>query len=204
MSDSTPLRSRLGLSGLITDRMALTLMAGWGASFYSTAPKAGSQDFDSVIGQAELRYFLTGAAPEAGTQAPAMSSFAIGFTRDFYNSYLGNWYERDRGYVSVNALIAQVFFLGIDAGAAYIKYSNAADRNTGNSLGGPASPVVTRIDATLFAEYRIKDWLGINATFQYLGDIASSSQSLTYPGLPAAVPLKFNRIQALGGVRAMF
>jgi len=198
-SDSTPLRTRIGVSGLITDRTALTLMAGWGASFYAK-PGVGQQDFDSVIGQAEIRYFLTGAAPEAGTQAPAMSSFAIGFTRDFYNSYLGNWYERDRGYLSVNALIAQSFFLSIDTGAAYIKYSDARDRNTGAPLVN-GSPNVVRIDASLFAEYRIKDWLGINATFQYLGDLTDTN--LRYP-VVGLVPLKFNRFQALGGIRAMF
>ena len=184
LSDSTPLRTRVGLSGLFTDRLAVLAMVGWGASFYKNG-----NDFDSVIGQLEFRYFLTGAAPEAGTQAPSMSSVAIGFTRDFFNSYLGNFYERDRGYVGLNALFAQRFFLGIDAGVALIRY-----------VGATATPFNdTRFDASVFGEYRIRDWLGINATLQYLGELSDAKGQL-----PGNLDLKFNRFQALGGVRAFF
>ena len=56
---STPVRARIGLNGLITDRFALLAMVGWGASFYDTTLPNQPQ-FDSVIAQAELRWFLSG------------------------------------------------------------------------------------------------------------------------------------------------
>jgi hypothetical protein len=193
LNDSTPLRTRVGLSGLFTDRFAVLAMVGWGSSFYKSQAGQPSKDFDSVIGQLEFRYFLSGAAPEAGTQAPAMSSIAAGFTRDFFNSYLGNFYERDRFYVGVNALFAQRFFLGIDAGAAIIRYVGIPGKEAFND---------TRLDATLFGEYRVRDWLGFNATFQYLGE---RSTNRIPTGTPASgFDLQFDRFQALAGVRAMF
>ena len=196
LNDSTPLRTRVGLSGLFTDRLSVLAMVGWGASFYKNG-----QDFDSVIGQLELRYFLTGAAPEAGTTAPSMSSFAVGFTRDFFNSYLGNYYERDRGYVQLSALFAQRFYLGLDAGVAAIRYSTILDRATDGHEVHPGFTDI-RFDASLFGEYRVKDWLGFNATVQYLGE--SSSAKIPATTRSGVLDMKFNRVQALVGVRAFF
>jgi len=198
LSDSTPLRTRIGLSGLVTDRMSLLLLAGWGASFYRDRAAAG-EDFDSVIGQAELRFYLTGAAPEAGTAQPSLSSIAIGFTRDFANSYLSNYYEQDRGYLNVNALFAQRFFLSVNAGVAAIHYAQVHDRTSGRLVAGPFTDA--RIDASVFGEYRVRDWLGFNATFQAINE--GSSTLLDYGG-GNVLSMKFTRIQALGGVRAFF
>lgn len=198
LSDSTPVRARVGLSGLVTDRMSLLVLGGWGASFYHNRATQG-EDFDSVIGQVELRFFLNGAAPEAGTQAPSMSSIAVGFTRDFVNSYLSNYYEQDRGYVSVSALLAQRFFLSLNAGVAAIHYAPVHDHTTG-ALVNP-SFTDTRVDAALFGEYRVRDWLGFNATFQALNE--GSSTILNYAG-GTALSMKFTRFQALAGVRAFF
>lgn len=202
LSDSTPLRTRIGLSGLITDRMSLLVMGGWGASFYHDRASAG-EDFDSVIGQAELRFYLTGAAPEAGTATPSLSSIAVGFTRDFVNSYLSNYYEQDRGYVNVNALFAQRFFLSLNAGIAAIHYAPVHDRTSGTVVSNAFTD--TRFDASVFAEYRVRDWLGFNATFQGIGE--SSSTLLQYGAAgptSATLSMKFTRVQVLGGVRAFF
>ena len=199
LQDSTPLRTRVGLSGLITDRMSLLLMGGWGASFYSGRGRAG-EDFDSFIGQAELRFYLTGEAPEAGTSAPSLSSIAIGFTRDFQNSYLSDYYESDRGYIAVSALFAQRFLLSINAGAAAIHYAPVLDPVSGTVVTANGF-TDARFDATLFGEYRVRDWLGFNATFQVLDE--ASSTVLHYPS-GNTLDMKFVRYQILGGVRAFF
>ena len=47
LDTSTPIRARIGLDGLITDRFALLAMVGWGASFYDTTLPNQPQ-FDSV------------------------------------------------------------------------------------------------------------------------------------------------------------
>jgi hypothetical protein len=197
LSDSYPVRTRVGLSGLVTDRMSLLAMIGWGASFFHNRAAAG-EDFDSVIGQAELKFYLTGAAPEAGTAAPALSSIAIGFTRDFQNNAISNYYEQDRGYVAVDALFAQRFYLNLNAGISAIHYSQVHDRGTGAVVNAPFTD--TRVDASLFGEYRVRDWLGFNATLTALSE--SSSTIIHYAN--ADLSLKFVRFTALGGVRAFF
>ena len=56
-----------------------------------------------------------------------------------------------------------------------------------------------RVDASLFGEYRIKDYFGINATLRYGGNL--SSQAIVAPG-PEPLPdyLGYHQFEAyLGG-----
>ena len=204
LSNSRPLRTRIGLSGLVTDRFSVLALAGWGASFYSNATgnSADNRDFDSVIGQLEFRYFLSGAAPEAGRDAPpATSSVAVGFTRDFLNSYIGNYYVRNRGYFSLSTMIAQRFLITADAGAAAIQYADVLDRTTGAPL--TRAFTTARVDATLFAEYRVRDWLGLNTTYQFLGEFSDTSL-LANQNRQSRYLMQYQRHQIFVGVRAFF
>ena len=202
LNNSRPLRTRMGLTGLVTDRLSLLGLVGWGASFYDNAT-TGNRNFDSVIGQVEIRYFLTGNAPEAGQQAQATSSsVALGFTRDFFNSYLGNYYERNRGYVILNALFAQKFMVNLDVGVAAVRYADVLDRDTGQLLR--TSFVNGRVDGTLFMEYRVKDWFGLNATYQYLQEITDVTLRANARADAPRYGLEFSRHQAFAGVRVFF
>ncbi len=83
----TPVRTRVGLNGLISERFAALAMIGWGASFVSTVvPK--QHQYDSPIGQAEMRWFLSA---NPGMADPSdvgltLSSIAVGYTRDFQSA----------------------------------------------------------------------------------------------------------------------
>lgn len=203
LANSRPVRTRIGLSGLVTDRFSVLALVGWGAGFYSNAG-VGDRDFDSVIGQVELRYFLTGAAPEAGQPAPATSSsIGAGFTRDFYNSYIGNYYERNRGYVTMSAVFAHQFLVTLDAGVAGIHYGTPLDRESGRPLRSTGFTNI-RIDASLFAEYRAKDWLGFNATYQYLQEVSNVTLPSNLAANSPRYGLGFNRHQVFAGVRVFF
>ena len=66
--------------------LSILAMAGWGASFYTPRPQ---NDFDSVIGQGEVKFYLTSnPAIEPGKAGLSISSLAFGFTRDFYDSFV--------------------------------------------------------------------------------------------------------------------
>ena len=67
---SHPMRVRLGYNGLITNSLAVLAMGGWGASFYTPTPQ---QDFDSFIGQAEVKWLIT---PSASND-PAAASLSL-------------------------------------------------------------------------------------------------------------------------------
>ena len=125
LDTSTPVRARIGLDGLVTDRFALLAMVGWGASFYDY-DFASQPQFDSVIAQAELRWFLA-ASPGIASVTDvglALSSIAIGYTRDFQNSYLGSFYTQDRGYLKFYYLFAGRATITLEGGVAAIEYPN--------------------------------------------------------------------------------
>ncbi len=167
--DSDPVRARIGLNGLVTSSFALLAMVGWGASFYK-GPNA--QQFDSVIAQGELKWYIT---PNPGTDATGaglvLSSIAVGYARDFFNSYLGDYYTRDRGYVNLSSFISQRFLLVLDAGVAALHYPNVYG-NTRLLVHTPFTS--TLVDALLFGEYRFSDSIGLNTTIRYSTNITDT------------------------------
>ncbi|WP_232379716.1 hypothetical protein [Polyangium fumosum] len=194
---STPLRVQLGYNGLITKNFGALIMAGWGASFYdpsSTETAETVQDFDSLIGQAELRYFLT-PNPSVDPQAASttLSSVSLGFTRDFYDSYIGSYFERDRGYLKLTYFFGGRFVVIVDVGVGALVNPTI---NTPSIQENPWTDV--RIDASGFAEYRFKDAFGINTTLHYNSRI--SDNSLTIPGI-GEDKLQWQQFEAYLGAR---
>jgi len=147
--NSTPVRARIGLNGLVTDRFAFLGIVGWGASFSDTGTviKAVPQ-YDSVIGQAELKWFLS-AGPGVASPADvglALSSIALGYTRDFQNSYLGNYYGVDRGYLKFSYFFAGRALVTLEGGVGAVEYPNLF---WGDGKARQAAFTDTRADATL-------------------------------------------------------
>jgi hypothetical protein len=163
---SQPVRARVGLNGLITDSFSAMAMVGWGASFIDATLLPQQQQYDSVIGQAELKWYVS---PNPGTASPsdvslALSSVALGYTRDFQTSYLGNYYGIDRGYLNFNFFFAGRALVTLSGGVAAIAYPTIwwPDQTFRN-----ASFTDLRADGTLFGEYRLANTFGLNATLRY-------------------------------------
>jgi hypothetical protein len=200
LASANTVRSTVGLNGLLTDRLHLLAAVGWGASFYAN-DGSGTRDFDSVIGQVEAKYILTsGEQAEAG--AP-VSSVAVGVTRNFANSYLGNFYEIDRGYINISALIAERFYLAAIAGIASIRYGDVLGRVNGT----PIAPAFrnSRIDGSLFGEYRVTNWFGVHGSLTYINEVSDTNipYSSAAPGA-GFFNIGFKRYQAMIGVRAFY
>ncbi|HSY22271.1 MAG TPA: hypothetical protein VK841_09160 [Polyangiaceae bacterium] len=167
---SQPIRTRLGFNGLITDRFAATLMAGYGGSFYDNT--FNPQQYDSVIGLAELKWFLS-ASPgvaKATDLGLALSSIAVGYQRDFQNSYLGTYYGIDRGYLKFTYFFAGRLLATLEGGVAAIEYPRIQQPES--TLTDPADLRASaftdvRADATFFTEYRFTNTFGLNGTFRY-------------------------------------
>lgn len=110
-NDSHPLRVRIGVNGLITQSFGVLAMVGWGSSFYDE-PDAEEQDFDSVLAQAELKWYLTPTrATDPSKVSSVLSSIAIGFIRDYEDSFIGTYLEKDQGYIRFNYLFGGQFLL---------------------------------------------------------------------------------------------
>jgi hypothetical protein len=188
------IESRIGVNGLITYHFALLAMVGWAASFFDTqATENGAvnvtQNYDSFVAQGELKFFLMPRPTLEATSAQVgLSSIALGYVRNFAPSYLGAYYQRDRGYLNFSYFLGGVAVIAVEGGYARYSYPESV---SGNDTFGPFTE--DRIDAQLFAEYRLSNSFGINTTLQYSQAIADEQ--------PYGENLEFSRYQAFLGAR---
>jgi hypothetical protein len=206
--DSTPLRTRIGITGLVTNRFGLLAMVGWGSSFFNTgglpqtAANVPPPQFNSVIGQAEAKFYL-GANPEAGEVATtgSVSTLAFGYMRDFQGSFLSNYYGWDRGYMRFQWFLGGgKFVLSLDGGAGAAQYGPVIAMNT-QILPGFTT---VKPDATLFAEYRILPTFGINLTGRYTGEYPVANYpagGIPQGGMGGNYNIQYTRFEALAGAR---
>ncbi|MEP7050377.1 MAG: hypothetical protein ABJB12_08500 [Pseudomonadota bacterium] len=190
--DGSILTSRIGLNGLITSRLSALALVGWAGTFYDT-PTTGQkpQQFDSLTAQAELKYFLGGEGTGAfnpGSVPVGLSYVAAGFTRDVQNSYLGSFYERDRGYLGVSYFLGGVYVITLTGGVANLRFpSYTVPSSTPGATGAAATNQdpfsEQRVDATLFTEYRLSNTFGVNGTVGYeqnITDVTIANDALKY------------------------
>ncbi|HET7545359.1 MAG TPA: outer membrane beta-barrel protein [Polyangiaceae bacterium] len=200
-NDGAIARSSIGLNGLITSRLALLAMVGWAGTFYDQQANQSPQQFDSITAQAELKWYISGGTTVmTPSSAPVGLSFAsIGYLRDVSNSYLGNFYQRDRGYVSLSYLLGGAFVTGVTLGFANLHFPDSYFPNG----GGVQQPAFSeqRLDATVFGEYRFSNQFGLNATFNY----DQNFTDVVVPTDPAHTPpgdyLAYSRWQIFIGAR---
>ncbi len=165
-TDGDVVRSRVGFRGLVTYHLALLGMVGWGSSFYNsrgTATGLKAQNYDSLLANAEVRWFISAApTPDEPSVSAGLSSIALGYARTFDNSYLGSFYSRDRGYAQVSASFVGRFVSGLEFGVSRVSYP-ASD------YGNDRAPAFgeTRYDGRAFGEYRFTDSFAMNLTFLY-------------------------------------
>jgi hypothetical protein len=197
--DGAIVRSRIGMNGLITTRWSLLAMVGWAGTFYNAKGGEAPQQFDSLTGQLELRWFISGGqdALNAASAPVGLSYASLGYTRDVGNSYLGNFYQKDRGYVGVSYLLGGVFVTSLSAGIANLKFPQSYFAD-----GQPQHDAFSeqRVDATLFGEYRLSNTFGVNATVNYDQNITDVSIRST-PTDTGGDRLEYSRWQVFLGAR---
>jgi hypothetical protein len=183
--NSNPVRARIGLNGLVTPWFAFLGMIGWASSFYEGV---NAQQYDGLIAQAELKWYVTpNPSFDLSAVTLALSSIAVGYTRDFTNSYLGDFYARNRGYATLSYFFGGQFLLVLDGGVAATRYPTIR----GPVAHGPFTAIF--LDPSLFGEYRFTNTVGINTTLRYTTNITD----VTIGG----DALKWNRFEAFLGVR---
>jgi hypothetical protein len=163
-NDGDAVRARVGFHGLVTYHLALLGMLGWGATFYEPrAQGIAPRQFDSLMANAEVRWFIQPRPDlEAATIASGLSSIALGYTRNFSNSYYGSFYQRDRGYLQFTMFLVGAVSGGLEFGVSRVAYPEVVTTNFQKD-----SFSQLRLDGRMFGEYRITDTFGVNATVQY-------------------------------------
>lgn len=201
LTDSVPLRSRIGLNGLLTPRIAALGSVGYGGSFYSTG-RATTQQFDSVIGQAEVRFYLTENpdASEPGKVSLTQSSLGLGYVRDFENSYLSDFNEVNKGYANLSYFFGGRVLTNITGSVAAVGYPNLY---VNNAAGAPvqvlAGFTAVRPEVQGYGEYRFTDSLAVNLTLTFAANLTDANY--TPPGNTLPFHLSWNRFQAFLGAR---
>jgi hypothetical protein len=155
-----------------------------------------------VIAQAELKWFLSASpgvanATELGL---SLSSIALGYTRDFQNSYLGSFYGSDRGYLKFSYFFAGRALVTLEGGVAALSYPTLL---WGDGTNRHPAFTDARADATLFSEYRFTDTFGLNATLRYTANFSSATiADVKGPtGNAQLFDMAWNRFEAFLGLR---
>lgn len=203
LADGQTARTQVGLNGLITNFFGLLVLAGWGGTFYENKGAVRSENYDSFIGQAELTWYPT---PQkevpAGGNPVGLSSGSVGYTRNYITSYLGNYYQRDRGYINVVYFFGQKFVLAANAGFSH--YTRPPAYFPDGSYRDGSAGGENRVDLQSFLEYRITPTIGANLTLRYDASVSNKVVQLTQASAAGPVlydDLSFSRYQAFLGAR---
>lgn len=187
---SIPLTTRLGITGLLSERIAFQLFGGYQATYFSLG-----DNVETFVGNAELR-FITG--PEMSVQ--------VGLLRDIAPSFIGNYMVRNNLYVSVSHSFGGRFLLSGEAQGGLVQFGYLADQ-TGSRLnlisGSAVDPNTGRLSGfraltMLFGEYRFTDYLGLNATLAFTGNLIDAQ--ISSMGMPAG-SLNWIKFEAFLGLR---
>ncbi len=199
LHSSDPVRTRIGINGLLTPRLSLLALVGYGGSFFlpgNTLPGNPAQ-YDSVIGNAELKIYLTeppGAGPGLSL---SQSTLTFGYTRDFQTSYLTDFNGLDRGYVKFAYYFAGRAMISLEGGGAAIEYPNLVLPESKHTAFTDA-----RVDATLFGEYRFTNYFGLNLTVRETTNISNATLNIATGAGPAELySMQWQRLEAYLGVR---
>lgn len=215
LNDGSPLRTRFGLNGLVSDRFGVLLAAGYGATFFQDPKRPSSTQYDSVIGQAEGTFYLSqgAGANEPGQATLLLSTLSLGYLRDFQSSLLGNFYSVDKLYARVVYAFGGKALIQLDGYGERQGYPqpflNARGTIIPATIPGTNTPtgdfVNWRVGGTLFGEYRLTDSFALNATFDYAQTVSDTAVTTdptpAAPGTLNGFHLSWNRFQALGGLR---
>ena len=147
---SYPFRATAGLRGLLTQKLALKLAAGYGYGFYASGA-ANTSGFGDVILVGELNYIMS-----------MTTAAGLGYTHEFQNSPLvGDFYDLDAVYGALRELVG-----GRVAVSASGRFEYRAYHGAEAGIQGRIDKIVT---AGLTADYMIQRvfYLGVGYTLSF-------------------------------------
>jgi hypothetical protein len=185
------LQARLGLNGLVTKKLGFLAMGGWAASFFR-GTNGVVRNYNSFVTHLEAKWFLSahGRLQEGGVDVGA-STLSLGYMRDFHDSYIGDFYRRNRLYGSLRYLIGSRVVSTLSAGVSRLDYPDYF-----TTAGTQSGFGETRFDLQGFAEYRPLETVGVN--LQLLYDV-NSSKVIDLGS--SRDDLSFSRFRAILGAR---
>ena len=212
LNDSTPLRTRFGITGLVNDRFGMLLSAGYGATFFRDPAAVSSPQYDSFSGQAEGTFYLSqgGGTDQPGQGTLLLSTLSLGVARDFQTSLLGNFYTSNKLYAKLEYWFAGRTVIRLTGYGEMMQYPQIF-YNNGGLAPAPATPggfTNWRVGSELFAEYRFSQTFGVNTTLNYIQEFSNTQLPAgPAPGQTAGFgvyDLNYSRFQAFLGARYFY
>jgi hypothetical protein len=219
LNDSTPVRTRFGITGLLTDRFGALAAVGYGATFFKN-PEAGASvpQYDSINAQAEITWYLSQnpGANEPGQVTLLLSTINLGYVRDFQASLLGNYFTSNKGYLRFNYFAGPKAVIQLGGDVEALSYPqpfiNGGAGGPVAATGPSGAPVGEftniRVGGVLFAEYRIVETVGLNTTINYDHMFSDTliPAGVAAPGAPGNqfFDLSWQRFRAFVGARWFF
>ena len=186
-NDSLPVRSLFGVRGLFTEKFGLSLLAGYGASFYERG-----ENFDGFIANGEMFLFIT-----------PFSKIRIGGQRDFVDSFYSNFFIKTGGYAEYMQMLGGIFLITAKSEVFYRDYAEMS----GQLPNGGALPLDDDrrdvwIKIALLLELRATSWLAFHVSGQYQGDLTEFEYEWTREN--SITPAEYHRFEVMGGVRVHY
>ncbi len=191
--------SHIGIRSLITQQVLALALVGWSSSFYTPSGGGAAYNYDSIVGQGEVRYLLRPDAKlQAGEVPTGIPSVGAGVSRSYSVSYIGDYYEQTRFYVDGSARVGQR--LSLDATASYARITRPPVQAGLNVVAGPAE---NRVSLTVGAEYTLAKGVGAVSQLRYDSTLGSPTIDVQQadPTQSYRDNLGYGRFQAWLGLR---
>ncbi len=164
-SSATPARVQGGLAGLLTRRIALRALAGYGWSMHEVGPS-----FEGIIGTAAVTYTFG--------RLDLKNNLELGYRRNFRNSTLGNFYSAHTVFAELEAgLYRRLVEMRLGGRFELRDYSQNIDgtqsvEDTGTSLNDELLVGVAGVRTN------IDDWLIIDLEYNLRANFTDDSYSV--------------------------
>lgn len=170
LTNAAPISSQLGVNGLITARMSALLMAGFKSMFFEPSESGAQDDFHGVIGRGEVTWFVGASAPETeGPEDRGLSHVRVGAQREVLPGGIGNFYQLNRAFLEVVLSAGGVVVVTGKGGYSLVVHAPPRDTN-GQPLTTTGNRIFeSRIDAGLYAEYRLLPTVALLGNLEFNG-----------------------------------
>lgn len=201
-SNGDTVSAKAGLNGLVTNGFGFLVAAGWSSTFFDQKG-ASTGDFDSFIAQVEGRFYLTPPPAEADKDKPGAypSTLVLGYLRDWQQSYIGNYFQRDRAYANLGYFLGGKWFATLGAGFSRLHFPQTVFPDgtlRNNEFNNYA------VDGSGALEFRPTPHVGISSTVTYTQMISDTKLRSDPVNATAVDDQAWSRLTAMLGFRYLF
>ncbi|MFW6067494.1 MAG: hypothetical protein ACOC97_04090 [Myxococcota bacterium] len=193
LSDTLRVDTEIGVNGAITNTFSVAALIGYSAGFYENE---NLPNYEAPNGRVELRW-----RPRQTVRT------SLGYQRDFRASFVGNTVQRNRIYAQAQITMLGALLLAPEASVTFAETDAALSTEPGEPfLGNRRFRESIRMRLQLFGEYRVTNWLALNATVAYSADFTDYefTEDVVMGGVLPDPGAAWRKFEVFGGVRIFY